>query len=1399
MPSNDSRLSDTLSLLNPLRRRTSLTKSLRSISSAFSRKSKGSAKSGDRDSVFSFHAPEDPPKEAMPVVVETPKEMPKETTEKPKAAASKRKRDKKAAKGKKAVENQSENQSYSVYEQQAISPIILRDPEATKKLLEAIIDSPNGRRAVSRLARTCKAFSKPALDVLWKELDSLTPVVGLFPSSLLKKARKPVLGLSKAPNKEDWVKIMEYGERVRRVVYDESSNAFSAAIFPYFESDRPRKYMFPNLQQLVWKTETAAGLEYCNLFLNSNLESLSLDIGCRTPKLVPLLTDVAKRISLKSLSFMSQVALPDTFEVILGQQDSLQRLVLVAPGALSPDVGRWVASLPKLKSLQLDLSRRSVIAVEGFFDEIPSSGSGASTPSSIATTDSGVFSGEEFDFSDHKKSALRLTGHLKSTETFANMRQLHLTGEAANIAVFLRYFSSPLTQLDIIIEDPPDRADWMDLSNLVCERYSESLQTLRISATSNSRFNDLVRSTSRAEPPTTARLPLDHIRPMPNLGRFEIDLPESIHFTADDVNQVAKCCPMLEELKLCPLGRFPVQTGPPKLTLEDLAPLMEQCPQLHTVSAVINAKEGSPDVLNNLKYSSGSLRRCHFGHSWIDDALHATILLSHLAPRLETVKWFHERNRPGFIENNARGWERVAENLPHIQHVRNAERRRAAEPVTIIEYVHPPVVRKADKCIGASVVTIDQGVLVRPSLAESSVQCVPVLVDEAVDVQPELTSVSIDATPQVVETEVDASVEVGHQSVDATPETVSTEVDATPSSSSKSIQVLEVERPRASNYAIIPSISNMLSFTFRILIAYPISIPMRILHIILMSPSYLLMRMRANGERRPSPSDDSAPPDTDDISMTTIQDYDYVYDNEFIPGFHSNCGTEEKGTIAKGTKVSAAVVLVEEVQIHSFNSISIMSDNKKQERDFTPEVNALLPEADSLAKAGKLQEALDKLFVLEKQTRNAADLASTTKLLKAITQHAYNVRDFTQLNNAISVLSKKHGQLKAAIQAMVEQVMGWLDDVKEKEGTERWLELVHTLREVTEGKIFLETPRARVTLLLSRYHEGQAEGKPKEEHRKSMETASELLSDLQVETYSSMERREKTEFILEQMRLLIAVARLKDDASKDSGKDSIADGESEWVKARVCGRKVNEEFLKEKDNEDLKLKYYDLMIQHALHYSWYLDVAKYYHKVWETPSIKEDVSDKGRAALEHIVYYVVLAPHDNEQSDMLHRLFIDPALEKLQLHYNLVKCFTTRELMRWPGIVQLYGEFLRQTPVFSIEKRWEDLHTRIIEHNIRVVAAYYTRITIPRLTSLLDLTRKQTEETLARLVVSKTIWARIDRPAEIITFKAPRSAEDVMNDWSSDMQKLLGLVEKTWMGMNAAQAAQSRIKAASAA
>lgn len=91
-----------------------------------------------------------------------------------------------------------------------------------------------------------------------------------------------------------------------------------------------------------------------------------------------------------------------------------------------------------------------------------------------------------------------------------------------------------------------------------------------------------------------------------------------------------------------------------------------------------------------------------------------------------------------------------------------------------------------------------------------------------------------------------------------------------------------------------------------------------------------------------------------------------------------------------------------------------------------------------------------------------------------------------------------------------------------------------------------------------------------------------------------------------------------------------------------------------------------------------------------------------------------------------------------------------------------------------------------------MISEYYTRITVTRLTSLLDLTQPQTEDVLSRLVVSGSIFAKVDRPKGIINFQNRRTAEDVMNDWSSDVGKLMGLVEKSWMAMNAAMAGRAK-------
>ncbi|GAA5839483.1 hypothetical protein JCM3766R1_003558 [Sporobolomyces carnicolor] len=460
---------------------------------------------------------------------------------------------------------------------------------------------------------------------------------------------------------------------------------------------------------------------------------------------------------------------------------------------------------------------------------------------------------------------------------------------------------------------------------------------------------------------------------------------------------------------------------------------------------------------------------------------------------------------------------------------------------------------------------------------------------------------------------------------------------------------------------------------------------------------------------------------------------------------------------------------------------------RKQEADLTPQCDEVIPAAESLASAGKTQEALDKLLSLEKQARNASDLSSTSRVLISIITVLYQPsspsRDLTKLNEQLVSLSKKHGQLRQATVKMVEKAMEFMNELQP--GSKEKEDLISTLREITEGKIYLEVQRARITRQLSQIRENEG----------SVQQASELMQELQVETFGSMERREKVDFILEQMRLL----KLQED----------------WEKLAIVAKRINLRWLGDKENEDLKLRYYSLMILHGLQKDAYLEVCKYYRAVYDSPSINDssasastpsssstpatpNSNETANAILRNIVFFVILAPYDNEQSDLLNRVYRDERLKEMKECYDLVKCFVDPELRRWPNIEELYGDALRKTKVFGPkgtagvngdieeeekhakgDERWKVLHDRIVEHNIRVVATYYTRITLARLSSFLNLPVPQTEQFLSSLVTSKTVYAKIDRPAGVVNFVKPKKGDEVLNEWSSDVGKLMGLIEKS--------------------
>ncbi|KAI4091302.1 MAG: hypothetical protein LQ344_004161 [Seirophora lacunosa] len=462
----------------------------------------------------------------------------------------------------------------------------------------------------------------------------------------------------------------------------------------------------------------------------------------------------------------------------------------------------------------------------------------------------------------------------------------------------------------------------------------------------------------------------------------------------------------------------------------------------------------------------------------------------------------------------------------------------------------------------------------------------------------------------------------------------------------------------------------------------------------------------------------------------------------------------------------------------------------KPDKDFSKEADKIIPEAQELAK-DNVQAALEKLAGLEKSARQASDLASTSRCLVAVVTICKHSGDWPLLNEQVLLLSKKHGQLKQATTKMVQVVMGFIDDAPTQE---KKLSVIETLRTVTEGKIFVEVERARVTRILSNIKKEQGD----------LNAAADILCELQVETFGSMERREKTEFILEQVALCIE--------------------KGDWTQAGILSRKIStrqftrkpkktpEEVEKENkereekekkrsaddppvekedDVTDLKLRYYEQQITLAKHDDKYLDICKHYRQVLDTQSV-EETPDQLHAVLQRVIYYIILAPHDNEQSDLLHRVNADSRNALVPEEQRLLKQFTIPELMRWPVIASTYGRHLCSTDVFSAtassgedatedakaHARWQDLRKRVIEHNVRVVARYYTRIRFPRLTQLLDLDAEETEKYISELVTAKTVYAKIDRPNRVVSFAKTRAPDEVLNEWSGSVKGLLGLLER---------------------
>ena len=150
-----------------------------------------------------------------------------------------------------------------------------------------------------------------------------------------------------------------------------------------------------------------------------------------------------------------------------------------------------------------------------------------------------------------------------------------------------------------------------------------------------------------------------------------------------------------------------------------------------------------------------------------------------------------------------------------------------------------------------------------------------------------------------------------------------------------------------------------------------------------------------------------------------------------------------------------------------------------------------------------------------------------------------------------------------------------------------------------------------------------------------------------------------------------------------------------------------------------------------------------FRAIYDTPSIQENAQEKLQT-LKNVALFIVLSPYDNEQSNLIHIILKEKSLNDIPKYKSLLEQFINQELIDQKKLVQIYGPELKQgskdsppTEVFNDKteegrKRWDDLKSRVVEHNIRIMAKYYTRVSLKRMAELVSL-----EISLHRMAISR--------------------------------------------------------------
>ncbi|KJA15683.1 hypothetical protein HYPSUDRAFT_148782 [Hypholoma sublateritium FD-334 SS-4] len=455
---------------------------------------------------------------------------------------------------------------------------VLRIPELIFTIFEFLDHKSNARNA-----RVCHAWVEIALEIIWKEVDSLYQLFGVL--GRLKRAGGEFYEFESKPDAVNWLRFETYARRVKSL----RANAYQLkqSVFDCVDGLRREPAILPNLQALEWN----APMKYSSLFMHSKVKKL-----CVSPPFT---------------------SLPAFFQEIVNRLPNMSTLDILTGGpahVVVEDLACFLYKLPQLTEINLPRS---------YF----------TTETANALSHMQHLRSIQIQCSRPTKASQSIVSHGKSEGLLCPLHNLRIeTSFEEAIRIIEIPFSTPnLTRLDIDSGDPPiESSTFMRRLISAVSSHRQLVKEIRITSANHPCQSDCIVTED------VKNLKLDIFRPlfrMSNLTSFEMTHQYPLNLAQSEIEIFATSCPAMENLML---NVEPVHLSDSCLTLDALVPFAQHCSQLKRLGLFVDATD-VPETTPTASFKS--LRQLAVGLSIIDNEAAPSLYLAHLLAAECTIGW----------------------------------------------------------------------------------------------------------------------------------------------------------------------------------------------------------------------------------------------------------------------------------------------------------------------------------------------------------------------------------------------------------------------------------------------------------------------------------------------------------------------------------------------------------------------------------------------------------------------------------------------------------------------------------------------------------------------------------------------------------------------------------------